>query len=88
MKAAIIVFPGTNRERDMRLALKRASGREPAMLFHREAALPKGLDLVVLPGWRAVLPVGPRRLVPVLTHPQLLWDRAAVHLLARELLRF
>ena len=50
MKAAIIVFPGTNRERDMRLALKRASGREPAMLFHREAALPQGLDLVVLPG--------------------------------------
>jgi phosphoribosylformylglycinamidine synthase len=34
----------------MRLALKRASGREPAMLFHREAALPQGLDLVVLPG--------------------------------------
>ena len=50
MKAAIIVFPGTNRERDMRLALKRASGREPVMLFHREAALPQGLDLVVLPG--------------------------------------
>ena len=50
MKAAIIVFPGTNRERDMRLALKRASGREPIMLFHREAALPQGLDLVVLPG--------------------------------------
>jgi phosphoribosylformylglycinamidine synthase len=43
MKAAIIVFPGTNRERDMRLALKRASGREPAMLFHREAALPAGI---------------------------------------------
>ena len=50
MQAAIIVFPGTNRERDMRLALKRASGRDPVMLFHREAALPKGLDLVVLPG--------------------------------------
>jgi phosphoribosylformylglycinamidine synthase I len=50
MQAAIIVFPGTNRERDMRLALKRASAREPIMLFHREAALPKGLDLVVLPG--------------------------------------
>lgn len=49
MKAAIITFPGTNRERDMRLALKRVTGREPAMLFHREA-LPEGLDLVVLPG--------------------------------------
>jgi phosphoribosylformylglycinamidine synthase len=49
MKAAIVVFPGTNRERDMRIALKRVTGRDPAMLFHREA-LPEGLDLVVLAG--------------------------------------
>lgn len=50
MKAAIIVFPGTNRERDMKIALERASGRAPAMLFHRETELPAGTDLVVLPG--------------------------------------
>ena len=50
MNAAIIVFPGTNRERDMALALERAAGRKPAMLFHRETELPKGTDLVVLPG--------------------------------------
>lgn len=49
MNAAIIVFPGTNRERDMRTALKRATGRDPLMLFHREP-LPAGLDLVVLAG--------------------------------------
>ena len=49
MKAAIITFPGTNRERDMRLALKRVTGRDPLMLFHREE-LPKDLDLVVLAG--------------------------------------
>ncbi|MBR0661694.1 phosphoribosylformylglycinamidine synthase subunit PurQ [Neoroseomonas oryzicola] len=49
MKAAIVVFPGTNRERDMRIALKRVTGRDPLMLFHREE-LPKGLDLVVLAG--------------------------------------
>ena len=49
MKAAIIVFPGTNRERDMRVALKRVTGRDPLMLFHREE-LPKDLDLVVLAG--------------------------------------
>ena len=49
MKAAIITFPGTNRERDMRLALKRATGHDPLMLFHRDE-LPAGLDLVVLPG--------------------------------------
>lgn len=49
MKAAIITFPGTNRERDMRTALKRVTGRDPAMLFHRDE-LPKDIDLVVLPG--------------------------------------
>jgi phosphoribosylformylglycinamidine synthase len=50
MKAAICVFPGTNRERDMAIALERASGRKPLMLWHRETELPAGLDLVVLPG--------------------------------------
>ncbi|NDF63395.1 MAG: alpha/beta hydrolase, partial [Synechococcaceae bacterium WBB_3_034] len=45
------------------------------------------LDLAVLPGWRAVLPIGPRTLLPVATHPQLLRDAAAVVPLARELLR-
>ena len=51
MNAAIVVFPGTNRERDMALALERAAGgRPPRMIFHRDAELPPGLDLVVLPG--------------------------------------
>jgi len=50
MNAAIITFPGTNRERDMALALRIATGRKPTMLWHRETALPPGLDLVVLPG--------------------------------------
>jgi phosphoribosylformylglycinamidine synthase subunit PurQ / glutaminase len=50
MNAAIITFPGTNRERDMALALRIATGRKPAMLWHRETTLPAGLDLVVLPG--------------------------------------
>ena len=45
------------------------------------------LDLAVLPGWRAVLPVGDRTMLPVLTHPQLLRDRAAIRPLAKELLR-
>lgn len=45
------------------------------------------LDLAVLPGWRAVLPVGARTMLPVLTHPQLLRDPAAIRPLARELLR-
>jgi phosphoribosylformylglycinamidine synthase len=50
MNAAIITFPGTNRERDMALALRATTGRKPAMLWHRDATLPTGLDLVVLPG--------------------------------------
>ena len=50
MNAAIIVFPGTNRERDMAIALERASGRAPTMVFHAETSLPDGTDLVVLPG--------------------------------------
>ena len=50
MRAAIVVFPGTNRERDVALALRRVSGRKPDMLWHGDAVLPPGLDLVVLPG--------------------------------------
>jgi triacylglycerol lipase len=45
------------------------------------------LDLAVLPGWLAVLPVGERTMLPVLTHPQLLRDSAAIRPLALELLR-
>ena len=51
MRAGIVLFPGTNRERDMALALARVSGgRRPPMLWHRETELPAGLDLVVLAG--------------------------------------
>ena len=50
MKAAVIVFPGSNRERDMARALKQAVGTPPAMVWHAETALPAGTELVVLPG--------------------------------------
>jgi phosphoribosylformylglycinamidine synthase len=49
MKAGIVVFPGTNRERDMAIALRLVSGRRPAMVWHRDTELPD-LDLVVIPG--------------------------------------
>jgi phosphoribosylformylglycinamidine synthase len=49
MKSAIVVFPGTNRERDMALALRRATGRDPSIVWHSGEALPK-VDLIVLPG--------------------------------------
>jgi phosphoribosylformylglycinamidine synthase subunit PurQ / glutaminase len=50
MKAAVLVFPGINRERDMARTLRLVSGREPAMVWHAETALPDGTDLVVVPG--------------------------------------
>ena len=50
MKSAILVFPGINRERDMARALKLVSGQEAAMVWHADTALPKGTDLVVVPG--------------------------------------
>ncbi|HEY0327720.1 MAG TPA: phosphoribosylformylglycinamidine synthase subunit PurQ [Rhodopseudomonas sp.] len=50
MKSAILVFPGINRERDMARALQLASGQEPAMVWHADTELPKGTDLVVVPG--------------------------------------
>ncbi len=50
MKSAIVVFPGTNRERDVAIALQRATGIRPATLWHRETELPAGTDLVILPG--------------------------------------
>ena len=50
MKSAVVVFPGSNRERDVARALKLISGREPAFVWHADTELPAGTDLVVLPG--------------------------------------
>jgi phosphoribosylformylglycinamidine synthase subunit PurQ / glutaminase len=50
VKAAVIVFPGINRERDMARTLKLVSGREPVTVWHAETALPHGIDIAVLPG--------------------------------------
>jgi phosphoribosylformylglycinamidine synthase len=49
MRAGIVVFPGTNRERDMAIALQRSNAPAPALVWHNETTLPD-LDLVVLPG--------------------------------------
>jgi phosphoribosylformylglycinamidine synthase len=50
MNAAILIFPGTNRERDVAIALSHATGHAPAQIWHGETTLPPKLDLVVLPG--------------------------------------
>jgi phosphoribosylformylglycinamidine synthase I len=49
MKSAIIVFPGTNRERDMALALKKSSGVEPSLIWYTDTEVPD-VDLIVVPG--------------------------------------
>jgi len=50
LRAGIVVFPGTNRERDMAIALSHATGGvAPVMIWHKEVSLPP-LDLIVLPG--------------------------------------
>jgi len=50
MKAAVILFPGTNRERDMVRALHAASGIAPVIVWHGDTHVPRGIDLIVLPG--------------------------------------
>ncbi len=50
MKAAVIVFPGSNCDRDLAVAIETITGTAPAMVWHRDAELPAGLDLIALPG--------------------------------------
>jgi phosphoribosylformylglycinamidine synthase subunit PurQ / glutaminase len=50
MKSAVIVFPGSNCDRDLAVALEKVTGTAPAMVWHRDTELPEGLDLIALPG--------------------------------------
>ena len=50
MKTAVIVFPGSNCDRDLAVALEQVTGRAPAMVWHRESQLPDGIDFIGLPG--------------------------------------
>ena len=50
MKSAIIVFPGSNCDRDLAAAVERASGAAPTMVWHRETDLPDRLDFIGVPG--------------------------------------
>ncbi|MFC4668554.1 phosphoribosylformylglycinamidine synthase subunit PurQ [Seohaeicola nanhaiensis] len=49
MKAAIIVFPGSNCDRDLAEAF-RAAGADVTMVWHKDSALPKDVDIVGIPG--------------------------------------
>ncbi|MDQ0462447.1 phosphoribosylformylglycinamidine synthase [Caulobacter ginsengisoli] len=50
MKAAVIVFPGSNCDRDCAVAIERSTGARVEMVWHGDSDLPDGLDLIVLPG--------------------------------------
>src|SRR6056297_1403596 len=49
MKAAVVVFPGSNCDRDLAVAL-RAAGADVSMVWHKDTELPGGVDLVGVPG--------------------------------------
>ena len=50
MKSAVIVFPGSNCDRDLAVALEQVTGRKPTMVWHRETELPDGTEFVGVPG--------------------------------------
>ncbi|WP_414900811.1 phosphoribosylformylglycinamidine synthase subunit PurQ [Sphingomonas flavalba] len=50
MKSAVIVFPGSNCDRDLATALHDVTGTAPAMVWHGETSLPDGVGLIGLPG--------------------------------------
>ena len=50
MKTAVIVFPGSNCDRDLAVALEQVTGRAPAMVWHGESELPSGVDFIGIPG--------------------------------------
>ena len=50
MKTAVIVFPGSNCDRDLAVAIEAVTGHAPAMVWHRDSELPDGVGLIGLPG--------------------------------------
>ncbi|MGR3454031.1 phosphoribosylformylglycinamidine synthase subunit PurQ [Pseudooceanicola sp.] len=49
MKAAVLVFPGSNCDRDLKVAFENA-GAEVSMVWHKDTALPSDVDIVGVPG--------------------------------------
>ena len=50
MSSAVIVFPGSNCDRDLATAIKLVTGKAPAMVWHRDTELPQGTDFIAVPG--------------------------------------
>ncbi|MEQ8897450.1 MAG: phosphoribosylformylglycinamidine synthase subunit PurQ [Roseovarius sp.] len=49
MKAAVVVFPGSNCDRDLKVAFERA-GADVTMVWHKDTAMPSGIDVIGVPG--------------------------------------
>ena len=69
MKTAVIVFPGSNCDRDVQVALRQSMGSEPTMVWHGDSAVPD-VDLIVVPGRLSygdyLRPVAMARVSPVM----------------------
>ena len=50
MKSAVVVFPGSNCDRDLAVALELVTGTKPHMVWHKDISLPDGLDFIGIPG--------------------------------------
>jgi len=50
MKSAVVVFPGSNCDRDLAVAIRSVSGSAPIMVWHRDSELPADIDLIAVPG--------------------------------------
>jgi phosphoribosylformylglycinamidine synthase subunit PurQ / glutaminase len=50
VKSAVIVFPGSNCDRDLAVALELVTGAKPAMVWHKDSELPEGTEFVGIPG--------------------------------------
>ena len=49
MRIAILVFPGSNCDRDMMVAIEKLTGRRPSLVWHKERSLDP-IDLAIIPG--------------------------------------
>jgi len=50
MNSAVIVFPGSNCDRDLAVALETVTGHKPAMVWHKDSELPDGIEFIGIPG--------------------------------------
>ena len=50
MSSAVLVFPGSNCDRDLAVAIRDVTGRAPAMVWHHETELPANTDFIAIPG--------------------------------------